>query len=131
MREFLDGNTAMARGALAAGCDFFAGYPITPATSILLTMMRDLPRMGGIAIQGEDAEVMEALALETSDIVGRPLMEMSLPKGVLVLTILRGENVIIPTGQSVVAPNDRIIIFARREAIPKIEKILAVKLEYF
>ena len=54
MREFLDGNTAIARGALAAGCDFFAGYPITPATSILLTMMRDLPRMGGIAIQGED-----------------------------------------------------------------------------
>jgi 2-oxoglutarate ferredoxin oxidoreductase subunit alpha len=54
MREFLDGNTAIARGALAAGCDFFAGYPITPATSILLTMMRDLPRVGGVAIQGED-----------------------------------------------------------------------------
>jgi len=54
MREFMDGNTAIARGALAAGCDFFAGYPITPATPILLTMMRDLPRVGGIAIQGED-----------------------------------------------------------------------------
>ena len=54
MREFMDGNTAIARGALAAGCDFFAGYPITPATSILLTMMRDLPRAGGVAIQGED-----------------------------------------------------------------------------
>lgn len=54
MREFLDGNTAIARGALDAGCDFFAGYPITPATPILLTMMRDLPHRGGIAIQGED-----------------------------------------------------------------------------
>ena len=54
MREFLDGNTAIARGALAAGCDFFAGYPITPATPILLAMMRDLPRIGGTAIQGED-----------------------------------------------------------------------------
>jgi 2-oxoglutarate ferredoxin oxidoreductase subunit alpha len=54
MREFLDGNTAIARGALDAGCDFFAGYPITPATPILLAMMRDLPRAGGIAIQGED-----------------------------------------------------------------------------
>ena len=54
MRQFLDGNTAIARGALAAGCDFFAGYPITPATPILLTMMRELPRAGGIAIQGED-----------------------------------------------------------------------------
>jgi 2-oxoglutarate ferredoxin oxidoreductase subunit alpha len=54
MREFLDGNTAIARGALAAGCDFFAGYPITPATPILLAMMRDLPASGGVAIQGED-----------------------------------------------------------------------------
>jgi 2-oxoglutarate ferredoxin oxidoreductase subunit alpha len=54
MREFIDGNTAIARGALAAGCDFFAGYPITPATPILLAMMRELPRMGGVAVQGED-----------------------------------------------------------------------------
>ena len=54
MREFLDGNTAIARAAIAAGCDFFAGYPITPATPILLSMMRDLPRVGGVAIQGED-----------------------------------------------------------------------------
>jgi 2-oxoglutarate ferredoxin oxidoreductase subunit alpha len=54
MREFIDGNTAIVRGALAAGCDFFAGYPITPATPILLGMMRDLPRTGGIAVQGED-----------------------------------------------------------------------------
>jgi len=54
MREFLDGNTAIARGALDAACDFFAGYPITPATPILLAMMRELPRKGGIAIQGED-----------------------------------------------------------------------------
>ena len=54
MREFIDGNTAIVRGALAAGCDFFAGYPITPATPIQLDLMRELPRMGGVAIQGED-----------------------------------------------------------------------------
>ena len=30
MREFIDGATAIARGALDAGCDFFAGYPISP-----------------------------------------------------------------------------------------------------
>jgi 2-oxoglutarate ferredoxin oxidoreductase subunit alpha len=54
MREFTDGNTAIARGALAAGCDFFAGYPITPATPILLAMMRELPKRGGVAVQGED-----------------------------------------------------------------------------
>jgi 2-oxoglutarate ferredoxin oxidoreductase subunit alpha len=54
MRELTDGATAICRGALDAGCSFFAGYPITPASQILMTMMRELPKAGGIAIQGED-----------------------------------------------------------------------------
>lgn len=54
MRELTDGATAIVRGALAAGCDFFAGYPITPASQILMLMMRELPRSGGVAVQGED-----------------------------------------------------------------------------
>lgn len=54
MREFIHGAEAIARGALRAGCDFFAGYPITPATPVLLYMTRELPKRGGIAIQAED-----------------------------------------------------------------------------
>jgi len=54
MREFIDGAEAIVRGAFASGCNFFAGYPITPATPILLRMLRELPRVGGIGIQGED-----------------------------------------------------------------------------
>lgn len=53
-KEFLDGNEAVVRGAIAAGCDFFAGYPITPASSILQDMIELLPAHGGIAIQAED-----------------------------------------------------------------------------
>jgi len=53
-REFIDGSTAIVRGALEAGCDFFAGYPITPASPILQMMMSELPARGGVAIQGED-----------------------------------------------------------------------------
>jgi len=53
-REFTDGSTAMVRGALEAGCSFFAGYPITPASPILMMMIRELPKVGGVAIQGED-----------------------------------------------------------------------------
>ena len=53
-RELVDGAEAIARGALDAGCDFFAGYPITPATPILLWMVRELPKVGGIALQAED-----------------------------------------------------------------------------
>ena len=83
------------------------------------------------AIKNEQAEVMEAVALETSDIVGKPIRKISLPKGALVTGIIREDDVIIPSGDSIIKPDDRIIIFAKREAIPKIEKILAVKLEYF
>src|SRR5512142_3065783 len=54
MREFMDGAEAITRGALTAGCNFFAGYPITPATPILLRMLRELPKVGGVGIQGED-----------------------------------------------------------------------------
>jgi len=54
VRLLTDGSDAIVRGALDAGCDFFAGYPITPASSILMAMMRRLPAAGGVAIQGED-----------------------------------------------------------------------------
>jgi len=54
MFQFMDGNEAVVLGALRAGCDFFAGYPITPATSILLRMVQELPPRGGTVIQGED-----------------------------------------------------------------------------
>jgi 2-oxoglutarate ferredoxin oxidoreductase subunit alpha len=51
---FIDGNEAIARGAVRADCGFFASYPITPASSILDHMLRLLPETGGIAIQAED-----------------------------------------------------------------------------
>jgi 2-oxoglutarate ferredoxin oxidoreductase subunit alpha len=51
---FLEGNEAIARGAVAAGCRFFAGYPITPATSIYHQMLQLLPPLGGVCMQGED-----------------------------------------------------------------------------
>ncbi len=54
MREFTDGTSAIVRAALAAKCDFFAGYPITPASQILMAMMNEMPKVGGVAIQAED-----------------------------------------------------------------------------
>jgi 2-oxoglutarate ferredoxin oxidoreductase subunit alpha len=53
-KEFLEGNEAIARAAIKAGCNFFAGYPITPSSSILQSMLAWLPQTGGIAIQAED-----------------------------------------------------------------------------
>lgn len=52
--EFIQGNIASAKGALAAGCRFFAGYPITPSTEIAEYMSKELPKVGGYYVQMED-----------------------------------------------------------------------------
>ncbi|MEM2142874.1 MAG: 2-oxoacid:acceptor oxidoreductase subunit alpha [Candidatus Thorarchaeota archaeon] len=52
--KFWQGNEACAEGAIAAGCRFFAGYPITPASEIAEIMATRLPKLGGTYIQMED-----------------------------------------------------------------------------
>jgi trk system potassium uptake protein TrkA len=107
---------------------------VSPRLSAINTILQHIRKgkvLSVISIKGEQAELIEAVALETSDIVSTPLRNLSFPKGAMVAGIIHKENIIIPTGDSVIEPDDRVIIFSRREAIPKIEKILAVKLEYF
>lgn len=52
--HFMSGDYACAEGALAAGCRFFAGYPITPATEIAESLSKRMPHVDGIFIQMED-----------------------------------------------------------------------------
>jgi len=82
-------------------------------------------------LKGEHAEAIEAEALETSKIVNVPLSKVNFPKGALLGAIVRDGEIIIPRGDSVVEPKDRLIIFALREVVPKLEKLLTVRLEYF
>jgi len=107
---------------------------VSPRLSAIDTILQHIRRgkvLSAISVSGELAEVIEAEALETSDIVGKPLKKISFPKGALVIAIIHEEVIIIPTGDDVIEPNDRVIIFAIREAVPKIEKMLTVKLEFF
>jgi 2-oxoglutarate ferredoxin oxidoreductase subunit alpha len=52
--HYLDGDHACAEGALAAGCNFVAGYPITPSTEVVERISERLPHVGGVFIQMED-----------------------------------------------------------------------------
>jgi trk system potassium uptake protein len=107
---------------------------VSPRLSAINSILQHIRRgkvLSAKAIKGEQAEVMEALALETSEIVGKPLKNISFPKGALVTGIIRENNITIPSGESIIMPGDRIIIFAQRLAIPKVERVLMVKLEYF
>ncbi len=79
VREFIDGAEAIARGALDAGCDFFAGYPITPASGILGHMLRELPKVGGIGIQGEDEIASIGFCIGAALAGARPMTATSGP----------------------------------------------------
>ena len=82
-------------------------------------------------LKGEYAEAIEAEALETSDIVNTSLAKLRFPEGALVAAVVRGEEIIIPNGETVIRPKDRLIILALQKVVPKMEKLLTVKLEYF
>jgi len=105
--------------------------PRLAAINSILQHVRRGKVLSAMALKGEEAEALEAVALETSDIVGKPLRQIPFPKGALVVAIIRGDEVIIPTGDSIIVPQDRIIILSTRQAIPQVEKALMVKLEYF
>ena len=61
--HYLDGDWACCEGALAAGCRFVAGYPITPSTEVVERFSRRIPTIGGVFIQMED-EVASSIALQ-------------------------------------------------------------------
>lgn len=50
----MTGNDALCMGALAAGCRYYAGYPITPASDVMETLAKAMPRVGGVLMQTED-----------------------------------------------------------------------------
>jgi trk system potassium uptake protein TrkA len=107
---------------------------VSPRLSAINTILQHIRRgkvLSAISLKGEEGEALEAVALKTSDVVSRPLKKIAFPKGSMVAGIIRGDTVIIPNGDSVIEPEDRIIIFAVRKAVADIEKILTVKLEYF
>ena len=69
MARLMQGNEAVAEGALAAGVRFFAGYPITPSTEIAEIMAERLPRLGGKFIQMED-EIASLAAVIGASLAG-------------------------------------------------------------
>lgn len=78
--HFMQGNYAAVEGAIAAGCDFFAGYPITPANEISEGMARRLPAVGGAFFQGED-ELCSIYAISAASLAGAKAMTATASAG--------------------------------------------------
>ncbi len=88
-RLVLSGNQALAMGAIAAGCRFYAGYPITPASDIMEFLAAEFPRVGGTMIQAEDEIAAIAMTLGASFAGVRSMTATSGP-GLSLMTELLG-----------------------------------------
>ena len=70
------------------------------------------------------AEALEALISEDSPLAGKKLMHANLPKSSIVGAIVRGEQLLIPSGDTMINPGDKLIFFALKEALKKLERLL-------
>jgi 2-oxoglutarate ferredoxin oxidoreductase subunit alpha len=77
--HFMSGDEACAEGGIAAGCTFFAGYPITPATEVAERMALRLPQVGGVYIQMEDELASMAAVVGASCAGARAMTSTSGP----------------------------------------------------
>jgi len=114
--------------------DIGLGNIISPRLSAINSIVQHVRRgkiLSSVSLKGEEAEVLEALALETSGIIGKPLKDLHFPTGAIVLAVTQGKTSIIPDGSTVIQPNDRVVILSTRKNIKRVERELMVKLEYF
>ncbi len=77
------------------------------------------------------AEAIEFEALQTSNAVDKPLKSVRFPEGAIVGGLIRDGKAIIPDGDDVIRAGDDVFIFATKAAIPKLERLMSVKLEFF
>ncbi len=83
------------------------------------------------AVQKGAAEVIEGEALDTSPLVGKPLRDLELPKGIRIGAIYRNREVLRPNGSMVIKATDRVVLFAEAGAVRHVEQLFRVSLQYF
>ncbi|MEO1747256.1 MAG: TrkA C-terminal domain-containing protein, partial [Pseudomonadota bacterium] len=105
--------------------------PRAVTISRILQHMRRGRIMQVFSVQKGLAEVLEAGALETSPLVGVPLRDLDLPDDLRIGAVYRGGEVFKPDGQFQIKARDRVVIFAKTEAVKKVEQLFRVSLEYF
>ncbi len=104
--------------------------PNLAAISAILHFIRRGKVVSVTTVGEEAAEALEIVALETSELVGKPLREADL-QGAIIGAIVRPDEVIIPSGDDVIEAGDHVVVFALRSAIPRLESQMMVKLQYF
>ena len=116
--------------ARSLGVDAYVNPRAVTISKVLQHVRRG--RIRGVhSVDGGAGEIIEAEALETSPLVGKPLRELELPGGVRIGAIARDGEVIIPRGDTRIAANDRVVIFALADRVKQVEQMFRVSLEFF
>lgn len=105
--------------------------PRLAAVNSILSYIRRGSVISAVAIKGDEAEVLECFAEEKSRLTGQRIMDVKFPKGALILCFQRGDEVMVPRGETVIEPGDRLVILSTRNNISRVESALAVKAEFF
>lgn len=99
---------------------------VTPSlitTSEILRLIRGGRIMSLFLLLGGQAEIIEFLIRPTSLVVNKQLKDLTLPKEVLVTTIVRGSDVITPRGDTEIKPNDRLIVLCKIDEVPTVKNL--------
>ncbi|HNS86638.1 MAG TPA: Trk system potassium transporter TrkA [Parvularculaceae bacterium] len=114
----------------AVGIDRFVDPRATTISTILQHIRRG--RIKGLySVSDGAAELIDAIALETSPLVNRPLKDAELPEGVMIGAVYRDGKVTMPNSQTVIKPGDRIVLMALRDYVKDVEQMFRVSLDYF
>jgi trk system potassium uptake protein TrkA len=118
------------RFARRLGVDAFINPRQVTVSKVLRHIRRGRIR-GVYSLFEGSAELIEAEALETSTLVGKPLREYDLGDGVRIGAIIRGEQVIMPMGNVRIEAGDLVIVLALVEHVRKVEQMFRVSIDFF
>lgn len=123
-------NNTFGQLTKSLGIDSYIDPRATTVSKILRHVRRGRIR-GVYSVHNGAAEIIEAEALETSPLVGKPLRDVRLPDGIIIGAIVRNDEVIQPHGDFAIETNDRVVIFAHAQMVKKVEQYFRVSLDFF
>jgi trk system potassium uptake protein TrkA len=124
------GNSGYMPLASSLGVDLIVN-PCVAAAGAVLRHLRKGEILNIAPLHDEHAEIIEFLTTEKSRLAGVPLKDLKIPSGILLGAVVRGNEVIIPSGNTVIAPGDRLVIFLMRAMIRRLEKLLDNEIDLF
>ncbi|EJF90732.1 Trk system potassium transporter TrkA [Bartonella tamiae] len=114
----------------AVGVDTHINPRNVTISKVLQQMRRGRIRSVYSVLNGE-AEIIEAEAMQTSSLVGKPLSQLNLPDGLRIGAIYRNGAIVQPLSNTRILSGDRVVIFALADTVKDVEQLFRVSLDYF